>query len=157
MNRRELLTNAAAIVAAATAGRAFAAEHDHKDMDMGGMDMSHMHQHHHSARNDKLIAAAADCVMKADICHQHCVVALGQGDKDMIACAKSSSEVLAVCTALQQLASMESSYLPQFARLAMDICKNCEDECKKTNKHPECKDCEDACAACYKECKAIAA
>jgi Cys-rich four helix bundle protein (predicted Tat secretion target) len=152
-----MLTNAAAALAAVAAGSAFAAEHDHKDMDMGGMDMSHMHHHQQSSRNERLIAAASDCVLKAGVCHQHCVEALGKGDKDMIACAQSSSEVLAICNALQQMATAESKYLPQLAKVAMDICKNCEDECKKTNKHPECKDCEDACAACYKECKAIAA
>ena len=58
--------------------------------------------------------------------------------------------------ALQQLAAGESKYLPQLARVAMDACKQCEDECKKTDKHPECKACGEACAACYKECKAIA-
>ncbi|MGC2166572.1 MAG: four-helix bundle copper-binding protein [Gallionella sp.] len=157
MNRRELLTNAAAMVAAVTAGRAFAAEQEHKDMDMGNMDMSHMHEHHHSTRNEKLIEAASDCVLKANNCLQHCIVAMGKGDKDLAACAKSSSEVLAICTALQQLASAESKQLPQLAKVAMEICKNCEDECKKTDKHPECKACGEACAACYKECKAIAA
>ncbi|MBU1776321.1 MAG: four-helix bundle copper-binding protein, partial [Gammaproteobacteria bacterium] len=63
MNRRELLTGAAALAAIATAGRAFAAEHDHS-----------MHDHHAmSSRNDKLIAAATDCVTKANLCLQHCL------------------------------------------------------------------------------------
>lgn len=88
---------------------------------------------------------------------QHCLVLLGQGDKDLAACAKSSSQVSAMCTALQQMASAESKYLPQLAKVAMDVCKDCEEECKKTDKHPECKACGEACAACYKECKAIAA
>jgi Cys-rich four helix bundle protein (predicted Tat secretion target) len=75
----------------------------------------------------------------------------------MAACAKSSSQVVAVCTALQQLASAESKHLPQFAKVAMEICKECEEECKKTEKHPECKACKEACTACYEECKKIAA
>jgi Cys-rich four helix bundle protein (predicted Tat secretion target) len=147
MNRRELLMGAAALAAAATTGRAFAAEHDHS-----------MHDHHAmSSRNDKLIAAAADCVLKANICLQHCLDLLGQGDKSMAACAKSSSQVAAVCTALQQLASAESKHLPKLARAAMDVCKECEEECKKTEKHPECKACKESCVACYEECKKIAA
>ncbi|KAF0204835.1 MAG: hypothetical protein FD173_1486 [Gallionellaceae bacterium] len=47
--------------------------------------------------------------------------------------------------------------LPQMAKLAMDVCKECEEECKKTEKHPECKACMEASAARYKECKKIAA
>lgn len=147
MNRRELLLGAAAMAAAATAGRAFAAGHEH----MG-------HEHHAvSSRNDALIAAAADCALKANVCQQHCIDLLGQGDKSMAACAKSASQAAAVCTALQQLASADSRHLPQMAKLAMDVCKECEEECKKTEKHPECKACKEACIACYEECKKIAA
>jgi Cys-rich four helix bundle protein (predicted Tat secretion target) len=148
MNRRELLLGAAAMAAAATAGRAFAAEHDHS---------MHDHQHMMSSRNDKLIAAAADCVLKANICLQHCLDLLGQGDKSMAACAKSSSQTAALCAALQQLASAESKHLAKLAKVAMDVCKECEEECKKTEKHPECKACKEACAACYEECKKITA
>ena len=152
MNRRELLLGAVAMTAAATAGKVFAAEHDHMNMDH--MNMAHNHQ---STRNDKLIAAASDCILKANICLQHCLELLGQGDTTMAACAKSSSQVAAVCSALQQLASAESKHLPQFAKVAMEICKECEEECKKTEKHPECKACKEACAACYAECKKVAA
>ena len=157
MNRRELLIGSVAMAALATAGKAFSAEQEHMDMNMG-MDhdnMGMMHDHH-STRNEKLIAAASDCVLKANICLQHCVELLGQGDKSLAACAKSSSQVAAMCAALQQMASAESKYLPQLAKVAMDVCKDCEEECKKTEKHPECKACEEACATCYKECKAIA-
>ena len=154
MNRRELLTGAAAMIAAATTGNVFAAEHD--KMDMGKMDMSPEHEHHKSTRNQKLIEAASDCVLKANICLQHCLVVLGQGDKDLAACAQSASQVAAVCAALQQMAVAEAKHLPQFAKAVMEVCKDCEDECKKTDKHPECKACGEACAACYKECKKIA-
>ncbi|MGC2049503.1 MAG: four-helix bundle copper-binding protein [Gallionella sp.] len=145
MNRRELLTNAAAMVAAVTAGRAFAAEHDHM-------------QHDHEQKPNKyqmLLVSASDCMLKADICLQHCIVAMGKGDKDLAACARSSSEVAAICIALQHLASADSKQLPQLAKVAMDICKDCEDECKKTDKQPECRACGEACAECYKECKKI--
>ncbi|MBU0620849.1 MAG: four-helix bundle copper-binding protein [Gammaproteobacteria bacterium] len=147
MNRRELLTGAAALAAIATAGRAFAAEHDHS-----------MHDHHAmSSRNDKLIAAATDCVTKANLCLQHCLDLLGQGDQTMAACAQSSNQVAAVCAALAKLAASNSKHLPKLARAAMDVCKDCEEECKKTEKHAECKACKEACAACYEECKKIAA
>lgn len=146
MNRRELLLGAAAMAAAATTGRVFAAE-------------SSMHEHHHemSMRNTGLIEAASDCVLKAQICLQHCLVLLGQGDKSMAACAKSATQVEAMCGALQKMAAAEAKNLPQLAKLAMDVCKACEEECKKTEKHPECKACMEACTACYKECQKIAA
>ncbi|GAB5606175.1 four-helix bundle copper-binding protein [Sideroxyarcus sp. TK5] len=146
MNRRDLLLGA---VAMAAAGTAFGASHEH--MDMG-------HEHHVMGTvNDKLIAAAADCVSKANICLQHCIVLLGQGDKSMANCAQSSSQVIAMCGALQQMAAADSKYLPQLAKVCMDVCKVCEEECKKTEKHPECKACKESCAACYAECKKIAA
>ncbi len=148
MNRRELILGASALAATAAVGNVFAAEHNHDHMSM-------VHDHK-SGRNDRLIAAAADCVLKANACLQHCIVLMGQGDKDMAACAQSSSQAAAICTALQQLALSDSKSLPQLAKVAMDVCKACEDECKKTEKHPECKACKDACIACYDECKKIA-
>ncbi len=149
MDRRELLLGTAAMLASAVTGNAFA--------DDGKTDMDMSHHHHHSTRNNALITAAADCALKANICLQHCLVLLGQGDKDMAACAKSSSQIVALCAALEQMATAESKFLPQLAKVAMDVCKDCEDECKKTDKHPECKACGESCTACYKECKAIAA
>ncbi|HEY6093890.1 MAG TPA: Csp1 family four helix bundle copper storage protein [Gallionellaceae bacterium] len=148
MNRRELILGAAALAAAATTSRAFAAgsehEHDH-------------HQHASGSRYDALIAAAADCSLKANQCQQHCIVSMGQGETDLAACARSSSQAAAICMALQQLAVSNAKQLPQLARVAMDICKECEDECRKTERHPECKACKEACIACYNECKRIAA
>jgi len=84
-----------------------------------------------SSRNDKLIAAAADCVVKANICLQHCLDLLGQGDKSMAACAKSASQTAAICTALQQLAASGSKQLPQLPKWrwisAKSAKKNAED------------------------------
>lgn len=152
MDRRELLTGVAAMVAAATAGRAFAAgEHEH--MDHGKM----QHEHQPSARNRKLIDAATDCVVKAQICVQHCLVLMGNGEKELAACARISSQTEAMCAALQQMAVAESKYLPQLAKVVMEVCKDCEEECRKFDKHPECKACGEACTACIKECKSVAA
>jgi Cys-rich four helix bundle protein (predicted Tat secretion target) len=158
MNRRELLLGSVAMAALATAGKAFSGEQEHMDMNMN-MDHDHMGMmhDHKSTRNEKLISAAADCVLKANICVQHCIVSMGKGEADLAACAQSSSQVAALCAALEQMAAAESKRLPQLAKVAMDICKDCEEECKKTDKHPECKACGEACAACYKECKAITA
>ncbi|MCX7190429.1 MAG: four-helix bundle copper-binding protein [Methylotenera sp.] len=150
MNRREVLLRGVALAGAAFVGRAQATE----------MKMDHTHHHDMAAMsaNAGLVSAAADCIQKGQVCLNHCLFLLGQGDKDMAACAKSVNQMLALCGALQQLANQESTYLPKLASLAMDACKKCEDECKKhAKKHEACKACGESCAACAKECKKIAA
>jgi len=144
MNRREVLLGSVALAGAAIVNRVQAAEGEH--------------HHHDMSANAGLISAAADCIQKGQVCLNHCLYLLGQGDKDMAACAKSVNQMLALCTALQQLANQESAYLPKLAALAMDACNKCDDECKKhADKHEACKACGESCAACSKECKKIAA
>lgn len=147
MNRRELLLGAASLAAAATTGSAFAVA-----------DNGHEHHHHSGNANQALINAASDCIQRGQVCLSHCLDLLSQGEKDMGDCAKSVNQMLAVCTALQQLASQNSKYLPALAKIAVDVCRDCEEACKKhADKHEECKACRDACAACAKECRKISA
>lgn len=148
MNRRELLLSGVALAGAAMVGSSQAAEHDHM--------MMHDHQHGAPA-NAALAAAASDCLQKGQVCLSHCLVLLGQGEKDMAGCAQSVNQMMVLCDALQQLANQNSKHLPKLASIAMDVCKQCEDECKKhADKHEVCKACGESCAACYKECKKIA-
>jgi Cys-rich four helix bundle protein (predicted Tat secretion target) len=146
MNRREMLLGSVAMAGAAMVGSANAATHEHD-----------MH-HHHEAPNAGLAAAASDCVQKGEACLSHCLVLLGDGDKDMAGCAKVVNQMLAICGALQNLVNQNSKHVARMAAIAMDACKQCEDECKKhADKHAECKACGESCAACYKECKKVAA
>jgi Cys-rich four helix bundle protein (predicted Tat secretion target) len=148
MGRREILTGGALFAAAAMANVAFAAEEA-------------MHEHHHHdmplpAAN--LLTSVSDCLLKGQICSDHCLVNLGDGDKAMAACAQSVAQMMAICGALQKLASSNSKYLPQMAKLAKDVCKDCESECKKhADKHKQCRDCQESCAACAKECEQVSA
>lgn len=152
MNRRELLLGGVALASAAMVGNARAAEeeHDHHH-DMGA--------HVHSANPYAALAvSASDCIQKGESCLSHCLMVLGEGDKDMAECAKSVNQMLAVCAALQQLANQNSKFVPKLAALALDICNQCEESCKKHAKeHEECKLCGESCAACAKECKKVAA
>lgn len=146
MNRRELLVGGIALAGAAMVGNAQAAhEHDHG--------------HHHGAMaSGALTAAISDCIQKGEVCLNHCIDLLGQGEKEMAACARTVNEMLAVCGAMQQLANQNSKQLARMAAIAMDVCKQCEDECKKhATKHEACKACGESCAACYAECRKIAA
>ena len=61
MDRRELLLGAAALAAATAAGRAIAHE-NHEGMDSAKSESHHDHAHK-SSRNQKLINAAADCIV----------------------------------------------------------------------------------------------
>ncbi|MDZ4200881.1 MAG: four-helix bundle copper-binding protein [Gallionella sp.] len=144
MNRRELLIGGLALAGAALTGRVQAAS-------------LHEHAHHHDASPyAALAAAAADCVGKGEICLNHCLELLAQGDKEMAACAQSVNQMLAVCTALRQLSNQNSSYTAKFAAIAADVCKRCEDEClKHAKKHIQCKACAESCSACHLECQKV--
>ena len=144
MNRREALFGGLAVASAVAMGRTQAAEMQH--------------HHHNMSANASLVAAAADCVQKGQACLSHCLHLLGQGDKEMAACAKSVNQMLALCGALQSLANQESAYLPKLAATALQACNECEEECKKhADKHEACKACGESCKACAKECKKITA
>lgn len=145
MERRELLKTFAAAAVGAISSTAMAEEHDH-------------HHHHEAVKPYAgLAASSADCLQTGEACLAHCLVLLGQGDKVMAACAQSVNELLAVCSTLQKLANQDSKRTPQFAKLAADVCADCEKECRKhEKKHAECKACADSCAACLKECQKLA-
>jgi len=115
--------------------------------------------HHHmmgGARHQALIDAASNCSSAADICVGHCVEMLAGGDKTMAACTASSREVAVVCEGLRALAAQNSAHLASYAKVAAEICKSCEGECRKHPQHEVCKNCADACAACAIECGKVA-
>ena len=147
MERRDVLKTAAAAVAGAMSTAALAAA-GHEHHDHGGMAM----------RNAALIAASADCVKTGEACLAHCIYLMGNGDKSMAACAQSVNELLATCTALMKLAGQDSRYVPALAKVAAEVCANCEKECRNhADHHAECKACAESCASCVKECKRVAA
>jgi Cys-rich four helix bundle protein (predicted Tat secretion target) len=151
MNRRDILKTTGALALAALAADAMATEEHHDHAAMGG---------HEGMKNPnlKLIETTGTCIEKGQICVNHCLMLLGDGDKEMAACARSVHQMMAMCGALQQMASYESKYLKALAKVTMDMCKDCEDECRKhEKKHSVCHDCAESCAACYKECKAVTA
>ncbi|HUW24965.1 MAG TPA: four-helix bundle copper-binding protein [Gallionella sp.] len=152
MDRREMLKGTVGGLMLAAAGNSvFAAEHaghsaDHQHMQ--GMNMN---------KNQSLIDAAADCVKKGHACLSHGLHLWTQGEnKGMAICAMRTSEMIAACDGIGQLANYESAHLVKMARVVMDICKDCEKECRKFEKeHVQCKQAADACDACYKECEKI--
>ena len=144
MDRRHLLMTATGLALAAGSVTAMAESAD-----------AH---HHHGAEGSPLVDSALHCVKTGDLCEAHCFDLLAEGDKAMAACARSVSGLIAVCGALAVLAAQNSPLLPRYAGVAKDVCKACEEECRKhAEKHAPCKACMDACDACAKECAKIAA
>ena len=121
---------------------------------MVGQQTPHVHG---TSAHQALVATASDCVVKGETCLAHCHKILAEGDKSLGPCAKSVSEMLALCGALRSLAAQNASSLPKLAAVALDACRRCETECRKHEmEHKECKDCAEACAACAAECQKIA-
>jgi len=149
MERREVLKTVGAAMAAAIAGSALAAEQEHHH-DHGAMPMANPYS--------SLIASTSDCLKTGEACLAHCLVLLGEGDKEMAACAQSVNGMLAVCGTLGRLAGQNSKHTAALAKVTADVCAECEKECRKhEKKHAECKACADACATCLKECKKLSA
>jgi Cys-rich four helix bundle protein (predicted Tat secretion target) len=151
MNRRELLEVVAA-AGIATAGAAQAA-------DVAPPATEHKH-HDHAAMSKygDLVADTSRCVNTGEACVAHCLVQLGEGEKELAACAKSVQDTIASCTALRQMAAANSPHVAKLAAVVGDICKDCETECRKhEKKHSVCHDCAEACAKCAKECEKAAA
>jgi Cys-rich four helix bundle protein (predicted Tat secretion target) len=119
------------------------------------------HEHHDHAAMSKygdLVADTTRCINTGEACTAHCLDLLGQGDKDLAACAKTVRDTVASCTALRQLAAANSPHVGKLAAVVGDICKDCETECRKHEaKHRVCHDCAEACARCATECQKAAA
>ena len=118
------------------------------------------HQHTHGAnKNQSLIDAAADSVKKGQACLSHGLYLFSQGEnKEMAICAMRVSEMVAACTAIEQLATYNSPHFSKMAKVVMDICQDCEKECRKFEKEEEiCKATADSCVVCFNECKKITA
>lgn len=143
MDRRNLLIAAGGVALAASVDLARADRAD---------------THHLGAAGSPLIDSAVHCVKTGDICLAHCFGLLADGDKSLAACARSVNALTSVCGALAVLAAQNSPLLPRYAAVAKDVCKACEDECRKhADQHAPCKACAEACADCARECAKIAA
>ena len=107
---------------------------------------------------DALAQAAGACTVAGNVCLQHCLTLLAQGDKSLGDCAKAVSQMLAVCNAMSTLAAFNSQYAPRLAKLCVDVCTDCEKACRPhAEHHAVCKACADACVATIAQAKLIAA
>ena len=146
-SRRDILLGAAAVASTLATSSAFSAtKNDHS-----------AHQHMKNS-NTEIIDAALDCIKTGQACNDHCIELVKSGDTSIADCMDILTESLAMCTALSQMASYQSSHLPALAKVCISVCEECEKECRKhEKKHVACKACADSCNACVKACKKIVA
>ena len=146
--RRDLLKGAVAASAVIAAGSSTSAVAEK-------MDHSHMH---HSNPNNDVIEAALDCLKNGQACLDHCIDLFKMGDNSVANCADKVTEMLAMCTALSQMASYQSKHLAKFARVCAAVCKDCKKACEEhADKHQACKNCAESCEECIEACEKIAA
>jgi Cys-rich four helix bundle protein (predicted Tat secretion target) len=156
LRRRELIAGAGALAAAAAAP-AFAAEAAGKDAHAG-----HGKGRYFEAKAAKahpaLVAATQACLGDGEICLSHCFETFRMGDTTMADCAFAVQQMLQVCNAFGALAINDSKHLRALAPACIQVCEDCEQECRKHEDHqPECKACADACQALVVEARKLLA
>jgi Cys-rich four helix bundle protein (predicted Tat secretion target) len=151
VSKRNLMTAGAGIALGLAAGAALAADKDEHAGHAG-----HGEHRHHDAPRKNIVAAAMRCQETGVLCINHCLVEFKAGNTELADCARSISDMQAVCAGLAQLAGSNSPHFAAYAKVCLDVCDTCEKECRKhEKKHAICKDSGDACAALVKELRGI--
>lgn len=139
--RRDLLKGAVVASAAMASGTVFGSSN----------------HHHHSNSNTELVDTALDCIKTGQACLDHCFELFKQGDNSVAECADTVNEMLAMCTALTQMASSQSKHLAEVAKVCAAVCRDCKKACEKhAKKHKSCKACAESCEKCIKACEKVA-
>lgn len=105
-----------------------------------------------------LADAASGCVRAGEACLQHCLDLLATGDTSLADCARTVTQMLAVCRAVGPIADAGSRHLPALASLCQAVCTDCVEACRKhAEHHAVCKACLEACEKTATAAKALAA
>jgi len=166
VTRRQVLSSGAAsglvLAAAAAAADPASGQEEHKHHDMEHMDHAaggkeqNTHDHNAPAKHKALIDSAFACLNHGEICINHCLTTLSTGDTSLKDCMRSVSVMMPMCAALARAGALEASRLKDIAKVCIDICADCETECKKhAEHHAACKACGQSCADCIAECKKV--
>jgi len=150
-SRRDFMVRASAAAAALAAGAAVADQH-------GGQHKKKHQHHHHQQPDGALVRSALHCVRDGRLCADHCIDLLKTGDTTLADCLDRVSELAQACDTLAWMASHQSPHLPAYARVTIDVCKDCREEClKHAETHEICGTCADSCEDCIKECERVLA
>jgi Cys-rich four helix bundle protein (predicted Tat secretion target) len=146
VSRRELIVGAGAVGLALAAGSSLGADapgHRHED---------------HAPKNPDVLDAVNNCVVKAQQCTAHCLVAFQEGDTTLADCARKVNEMLPICRAFSYQLAGNSPYVKALSAICKQACEDCETECREhEDKHLECKECAEACANVVAAIKTFAA
>lgn len=103
--------------------------------------------HVHGAADAALLEAAQGCVAKGQACIGHCLGMIAAGDTSMSGCLRAVHDMHAVLEALVATTASGSRHLAALTKVAIELCRDCETECRKhADKHAVCRECADACA-----------
>lgn len=119
--------------------------------------VDHSHHHHHKMKplNKALINIANECAQHGDECIAHCMEMFKTGDTTLAKCAQTVNEMVIMCRALAKMASYQSEQVTALAKIVIDVCQICADECGKHKEHEQCKACAQSCLDCIDECKKL--
>ncbi len=146
ISRRALLIGAGAVGAAVASG-----------ISLAGDAPGHKHEHH-APKNPTVLDAVNDCVVKAQQCAAHCLVAYQEGDTTLADCARKVNEMLPICRAFSYQLAANSPYVKALSAVCRQACEDCEKECRvHEDKHVECRECAEACAQVVAEIQKLAA
>jgi Cys-rich four helix bundle protein (predicted Tat secretion target) len=146
MDRREFMVAGASVIAATAAAPVLAQAQDQKKAPAG------------AGKNKALVDAAADCAKAGDICQEHCLGLMRNGDKSLAKCSASVAQMIPMCRALEALAIQDASELKAHAATCAKVCRECEAACKVHASHHEvCKRCMATCQRCAAACDKVAA
>lgn len=155
--RRDALSQIAMIgagLAAATSASslAMAQSNDHSEH----MDHSHMDHGDHTAAHQALIDAATRCINQGEVCLNHCISLLSTGDTSLKDCIRTVSAMLPMAEVIVRFAATDAPRLKEATKLCIDVCSDCEKECRKHEQHHvTCKNCAEACAGAITEGKKL--
>ena len=135
ISRRALLVGAGALGATLATGASLAGDapgHRHED---------------HAPQNPDVLSEVNDCIVQAQQCIAHCLVAYQEGDTTLADCARKVNEMLPICKAFSYQLAGNSPYVKALSAVCQQACKDCEKECRvHEDKHVECRECAEACA-----------
>ncbi|MEM6733644.1 MAG: Csp1 family four helix bundle copper storage protein, partial [Myxococcota bacterium] len=104
-------------------------------------------QKHYMPSHDEFRAQAERCLGDGHACLDHCLALLGKGETSIAECAKIVKQMNAVCAAIGPVASTGSRHVKALAKLCLEVCTDCKEECDKhAKKHEQCKVCSESCA-----------
>ena len=114
-----------------------------------------------SPQSTAVVLSTADCQRAGRVCLARCTDHLASGMEDMADCQRAVMNMLAVTSAMADVAGFANASADDMQSLAATCARFC-DACAKAcephaSRYEECRACREACLVCAKACRALAA